>query len=425
MQMNRQILSTFGLCLAVVACGGESSNGAESSVASETTNVPEAQSASASEPDTAAITAKFQSELEALHVQYKFPGATAAYILPDGTVNVAAVGLSDIELGIPMTPQSRMNAASIGKTITAATVLALAQEGKLRLDDPISTWLGDRPWFSRLPNHDTITLRHLLQNSAGIPDHYYMESYLRARGERWSEPGNPFPPESTIEFILDQPPLFEAGKGWAYTSTGYQIIGLIIEEVSDHSFYEEAIDRFIAPLHLSQTTPNDHRIHPGLAAGYTLAKDKFGLPAKSTIAPGVVAYSPAPGWTAGGWVSNPGDLVVWAKALYEGRAMDADYMDDLLQSVPVVDDDGPGADISAYGAGVAIVNVSDIGVSYGHGGGMPGYSSSMRYYPKHRIAVSFQINAHLRADESAPPVDEYYREMENRLAKVVAAGVEK
>ena len=67
-----------------------------------------------------------------------------------------------------------MMAASIGKRFAAATVLALAREGKLRLDDPVSTWLGDRPWFSRLPNHDPITLRHLLQHSAGLPDGYYM-----------------------------------------------------------------------------------------------------------------------------------------------------------------------------------------------------------------------------------------------------------
>ncbi|MCK4695958.1 MAG: serine hydrolase, partial [Candidatus Cloacimonetes bacterium] len=62
------------------------------------------------------LKARFQSELETLHDQYKFPGATAAYILPDGTVEVVATGLADVESKISMTAQSRMLAASIGKT---------------------------------------------------------------------------------------------------------------------------------------------------------------------------------------------------------------------------------------------------------------------------------------------------------------------
>ncbi len=99
---------------------------------------------------------QFQSELDAIHLQYRFPGATAAYILPDGTVEVFAIGLADVELETPMTPKSRMLAASIGKTFVGATILALTQDGVLNLDDPISKWLDDRTWFSRLPNHDRL-----------------------------------------------------------------------------------------------------------------------------------------------------------------------------------------------------------------------------------------------------------------------------
>ncbi|OPX25507.1 MAG: hypothetical protein B1H05_03650, partial [Candidatus Cloacimonas sp. 4484_140] len=103
------------------------------------------------------LKARFQSELETLHDQYKFPGATAAYILPDGTVEVVAIGIDDVESKIPMKPQSRMLTASIGKTFVGAIVVSLAKEGVLSLDDPISKWLDDQPWFSRLPNHNFIT----------------------------------------------------------------------------------------------------------------------------------------------------------------------------------------------------------------------------------------------------------------------------
>jgi hypothetical protein len=67
------------------------------------------------------LAGKFQSALDACRMQYGFPGATAAYVLPDGTVGVAATGAADLEAGIPMAKQSRMLAASIGKTFVGAT----------------------------------------------------------------------------------------------------------------------------------------------------------------------------------------------------------------------------------------------------------------------------------------------------------------
>jgi D-alanyl-D-alanine carboxypeptidase len=80
------------------------------------------------------------------------PGATAAIALPDGTVVTAAVGLADVENARPMTPDTPMLAASIGKTFVAATVLALESEGLLSRADLVSVHLGDRPWFDTLPN---------------------------------------------------------------------------------------------------------------------------------------------------------------------------------------------------------------------------------------------------------------------------------
>lgn len=361
---------------------------------------------------------QFQRELDALHDEYSFPGATAAYILADGTVGVAATGLSDVEARTPMKAESRMLAASIGKSFVAATVLALAQEGRLRLDDPISRWLGDRPWFPRLPNHTTITLRHLLTHSAGLPDHAHMEEFTKVYASRWRDPGNPFPPETLVAFLLDKPALFKPGEGWAYTDTGYILIGLIIEQVATHTYYEEVRQRFLSPLGLGMTVPSDRLVLPSLAAGYAAADNWLGMPAKATVSPGTLAWNPAMEWTGGGLLSNPRDLVVWAKALYEGRAMKGDYLNDLLRSVPV---DGGQSGIR-YGAGVGIYEKGPLGPTYGHGGLIPGYSSSMRYYPKYRVAVAFQINTDVGiADHSTPLLTE----MERRLAAVVTTASQK
>lgn len=112
---------------------------------------------------------QFESELDRLRTQYNLPGITAAYVLQDGTVGEAVSGFADIESKKLMTTKSRMLAASIGKTFVAAIVLSLSMEGRINLDDLVSKWLGDRNWYSRLPNCKTITLRHLLTHSSG-PD---------------------------------------------------------------------------------------------------------------------------------------------------------------------------------------------------------------------------------------------------------------
>jgi CubicO group peptidase (beta-lactamase class C family) len=113
---------------------------------------------------------RLQIVLDDLRTEYGFPGVTCAYVLSDGTVGEAASGLADKETLQPMTPQSRMLAASIGKSFVAATVIALAKEGRLHLDELLSKTLGKCSWFSRLPNHETITIRHLLTHSSGLPD---------------------------------------------------------------------------------------------------------------------------------------------------------------------------------------------------------------------------------------------------------------
>ena len=357
---------------------------------------------------------RFQAELELLQAEFKFPGATAAYVLPDDTVGVAAAGQADVEAAIPMQPGSRMLAASIGKSVVGAVTIALAQEQKLGLDDRVERWLGDRPWFPRLPNHASMTVWHLLTHTAGLRDHVYEEAFAQAIAKRWQEPGNPFPPEALVEFILDKEPLSAPGDDLAYTDTGYILLGLIIEKAAGRTFYEEAQQRFLTPLRLDLTSPSDRRELPGLVAGYAGPDNFLGQPAKTTVAPGVMAWNPALEWTGGGFVSNPRDLAMWAKTLYEGRAMPGAYREALFRSAPVT-----GFFVSLitgpihYGAGVAIFDKTPLGRKLGHGGGIPGYSSSMRYYPEHRIAVAFQVNTDVGSDDFGDAV-------EGRLARVVA-----
>lgn len=352
---------------------------------------------------------QFQLTLDTLQIEIGFPGAVAAYILPDGSVGVAATGLADVETKKPMTPQTRMLAASIGKTFVSATTLALANEGLVNLDQPISTWLKDRPWFARLPNNQTITLRQLLTHTSGLPDHVHMDNFSKWLSEDWGKTDQSFQPEDLIQFVLDKPPLFEAGKGWAYSDTGYILIGLIIESVGRESYYDQLTTRFLVPLHLDLTAPSNCKTLSSLASGYTSNDNFLKMPPKTTVISGTLAWDPSFEWTGGGLVSHPRDLVVWIKALSEGRAMKESYLKDLFQAVRISEEEKN----IQYGAGIAIYKDSPFGPIYGHGGEIPGYLSSMRYYPKYGIAVAFQINT------DAKEVHDFISEMERRLAEVV------
>ena len=128
---------------------------------------------------------------------------------------------------------------------------------------------------------------------------------------------------------------------------------------------------------------------------------------------GRMAWDPSVEWTGGGVVSNSHDLAVWAKALFEGRAMSGPYLDDLLRGEPIGDE----AAGLRFGAGIAMRDRGTLGPWYSHGGWIPGYSSSFRYYSEHRVAIVFQINTDIGIFDDSTDL---YGVMATRLEEIVA-----
>ncbi len=340
---------------------------------------------------------RFQAELDRIRNKEKFPGAIAAFLLDDGRSAVVATGQADQEHNISMTPNDRMLAGSIGKTFVAAVALDLVHECKLDLDTFISTWLGNEPWFDRLPNAKDITLRMLLNHSGGLIDHVKDSRYAAAIQEKAENVSLNrdfvFSPRELVEFTLDQEPLFPAGKGYSYTDTGYILVGIIIEQVTGSVYYDQVQERFLDPLSLTQTSPANRRTLSGLVPGYMASDNPLGLPEK-TVENGEMAFNPATEWTGGGLVSNPKDLVRWAKALYEDKAMDKPYLRDLLD---LTRKGHQGDTRYGYGLGVSI-SESDLGTIYGHDGWFPGYRSKVAYFPEYKMAVGIQVNTDVQVD---------------------------
>jgi len=333
----------------------------------------------------------FRNELDSIRKQYDLPGITASFIISEKINGFAASGMADIENNIAMNKNSKMLAASIGKTFISATVLDLVAVGKLNLDSPISKWIGKKKWFNRLPAHEMLTLRNLLTHSSGIPDHVKMEEFTKDFRNRNFSLIYPPNTEQLISYVLDRQPLFSPGKGWAYSDTGYLIVGVIIEEVTGKNFYEIVAERILIPLNLKMTLPANSLEISGLAAGYLDRNNEFGLPSRTTSTSGTMLWNPGIESAGGGFVSNSHDLAKWGKSLFEGKALNAQYRDELLRGVvvTVLDD----LKIS-YGLGVSIYEGTSLGKVYGHAGWIPGYCSSLRYYPEfglfHRFSSKYR-----------------------------------
>ncbi len=330
---------------------------------------------------------RFQRELDRLQQKHGFPGATAAFILPDRRYASVATGYADLENEVPMTPQSVMPAGSIGKSFVAAVALSLVNEGTLGLDDTIERWFESDAWFPRLPNGKELTLRMLLNHSSGLEDFLDSENMAMALFQTISDSIDfPYSHEEKVQAVLDVRPRFPAGQGYYYTDTNYILAGLIIERATGESYYDVVRKRFIDPLELTAVTPSNRRDIPHLAAGYMPEDNRFRLPRKVTE-DGALIYDPSVEWTAGGLAATATDLVRWAKVLYGGTAMTSDYLDEMVKSA-----NGNREEQGfEYGLGIQLMEMSP-GKVYGHGGWIFGYVSGTYYFPEHDVAVAIQIN---------------------------------
>ncbi|MBF9049797.1 serine hydrolase [Roseobacter sp. HKCCD9010] len=174
-----------------------------------------------------------------------------------------------------MMPETRMLAASIGKTIWGAIVLALEADGLISRSDLVTEHPGDEPWFTRIPNASDITVGHLLTHTSGLPDHVHMDGVateLIAMGRE-----DRFNPPYLVSLLFDEPALFEAGTAWGYTDNGYILLGLVLETVTDADVFELAAERFLVPLGLTNTMPSNTSILEGIAVGYVTEDNPFGL----------------------------------------------------------------------------------------------------------------------------------------------------
>lgn len=344
------------------------------------------------------ISMTLQARLDALHQAGEFPGVSLGYVLSDGTAGAVASGYADLDQKTPFRPSHRLLAGSIGKTFVAATVLQMVEEGKLSLDDKASKWLGKETWYSRLPNAEAITVRSLMNHTAGLVEYFEVKAFA----EKFPvDPDKTWAPEELVAPLLDTKPLFEVGKGWSYADTNYIVLGMIAEKASGKKLFEEIDRRLLKPLQLERTIASDSRTIPDLATGDHKLPGPFGFRG-ATIVDGKFVMNPQLEWAGGGFASTPQDLATWAKLLYEGKVFQKrETLEAMLTPVSAASGRGGGRG-NEYGLGVQIRD-SKWGKTLGHSGWFPGYLSEMEYFPEQKAAIAIQFNTdRARAIKKSP-----------------------
>lgn len=326
---------------------------------------------------------RIQFVLDSLCKAGNFPGLNLAIISTDNSSIALSSGFNDKEKNILLKPGHRMLHGSVGKTYVAAVALQLVEAGKISLDEKVSDYLGHYDWYARVPNANDITIRMLMNHTSGIMRYEFKDKFTT---DLTRMPDKVWKPEELIQYVLDEPAPFEAGKGWDYSDTNYIVLGMIIEQVTGKKYYD-LMTANLKKLGLKNTFASDSRKMKKLAQGYAGQENAFGKQEKVLASDGKFVVNPQFEWTGGGVYGTAEDLALWGKYLYEGKVFSADVFKQMIDGVPAK----LGKD-AKYGLGV-IIRPSAFGTTYGHSGFFPGYLTEMVYFPDYGVCVVLQTNS--------------------------------
>jgi CubicO group peptidase (beta-lactamase class C family) len=250
----------------------------------------------------------------------KSPGV-AVLVRKDGkTVLRRGYGVRDLRTFAPIDATTNFRLASFTKQFTAMATMLLVQDGKLKYDDRLTRIFPDFPEYGR-----AITVRHLLTHTSGLPD--YEE--LMGAGP-WTEDRQIQDDEVLALLKRQQVPRFAAGTSWAYSNSGYVVLGLIVAKVSGVPFDDFLRQRIFKPLHMNRTlvyvkgrnsVPNRAFGHAKQAQGF-LETDQSSTSATQGD---------------GGVYSNLEDLAQWDRALETHALLSEAEMEPALTAVRLVD----------------------------------------------------------------------------------------
>ncbi|KRD62458.1 serine hydrolase [Flavobacterium sp. Root935] len=222
-------------------------------------------------------------------------------------------GLANMEWDVPNQPDTKFRLGSISKQFTAFLIVKLAEEGKLKLDVPITSYLPDYP----KENGGKITIHHLLTHTSGIPNYTSAPNFFKDKAR------NPYTPEEFVKTFSSLPLEFTPGEKFNYSNSGYFLLGYIIEKISGKTYEQYLQEIIFTPLKMVNSG-YDHSdvILKNRAAGYEKQGKKIVNAAYLDMS---IPYA------AGSLYSTVEDLYLWDQALYTNKLLSEKSIESLYK----------------------------------------------------------------------------------------------
>jgi D-alanyl-D-alanine carboxypeptidase len=317
---------------------------------------------SATSTPAAAIDAIMETPIRA----GKVAGASIAVTRRGETIASKSYGLADLELDVPMPADASFEIGSVTKQFTAASILLLAERGKLSVDDDVTKHLPQYPTHGQ-----QITIRHLLTHTSGIKGYTELPEF----GDMMKLTK----PRETLVALFGEKPLdFPPGQALVYNNSAYFLLGLIIEKVSGQPYGDfvkaNLFDKAGMPgsYYCSESAVHRHHAH-----GYDTNNGTL-------VLKGFISHT----WpyAAGSLCSTASDLSAWLAALHGGNVLSADSYQAMTTPTALAD----GTKVR-YGFGVGVAQLGGRTAIY-HGGGINGFLSEADYYPESGLSIVVLLN---------------------------------
>jgi CubicO group peptidase (beta-lactamase class C family) len=308
------------------------------------------------------------------------PGAGLALVTVDGTEWAGGIGWADRDGRVPVTADTHFRAGSVSKSFVAMALVQLYEDGKLDLDAKIADLLPDVVIDNPFGEAAAITVRHVLEHTAGFDDMHFNEVYVLSGG-----------PDMSLFQVLRRFPAprrvrWRPGTRMSYSNPGYAVAGLLVETLGSMPYEQFIQQRIFAPLEMwTSTFQLSPENNPALAKGYRAATGAPVTPYRIHLRP------------AGALMTSAGELAHFVEALLGwgerkrgGYIVDPEYLSNM--EWPRTTAANRAGVRSGYGLGIH----STVTLPYhvlGHNGGIDGFLSSYGYSPSRDVGYVVLINS--------------------------------
>ncbi len=291
-------------------------------------------------------------------------GLSVAVVKDGKTILAKGYGTTALQNGKPVTTETHFAIGSITKQFTAASILLLAEEGKLSITDPVAKY------YPNLTAASEITLLDLMNHVSGYRDYYPLDFVDRRMMK-------PIASDDLLQQYAGMPLDFAPGTRFSYTNTGYILLGRVVEKVSGEPLGKFLQTHIFTPLGMTQTVfepkSSDHPLP-------SYVRFCLGAPELAVVE--------AQGWIGGAGAihSTPTDLAKWDLALMEGKILKPESFQQMITPRTL-----KSGEVSNYGCGQGVQEHNG-SKSFGHGGAVGGFIADNIFIPASHSAFIIMTN---------------------------------